>query len=190
VISAAVFGIERSRDATVSSYLPAVFGLIGTIVGATISAYFTYVNSNVSRRTKQADLYRMIKAELLNLSRHCRITADELQAIEDIGTSRLRMSRYRDGGFMALDTKELYLLNENLCQDMMQIVLHARNTDIEIDHMLESIKTGKRESYRPGECAHLVARMRLTVRIAEIVLEHLKKHERRPERYNEPRINW
>ena len=114
-----------------SSYIVAAFGLLGTIVGASISAYYAYLNSGLSRRTKQRDLYRMVKAELLNLARHCRITADELEAMKAIGPARLRMARYQDGGFMAFDAKELHLMNENLCQDIMQIVLHSRNNDIE-----------------------------------------------------------
>ena len=159
-------------------------------MGASISAYYSYLNSSISRRTKQGDLYRMIKAELLNLARHCRVTADELEGDAAIGPARLRMARYRDGGFMALDPKELCLLTENLCQDVMQIVLPARNNDIVADQLLEQIKAGKREEFAPDECETLIKRLRNTVRISEAVIGHLNKHAKNPDLYDEPRINW
>lgn len=100
------------------------------------------------------------------------------------------MARYRDGGLMALDTKELYLLNENLCQDIMQIILYARNNDIEIDEHFDRVKAGERASFTPGECRDLIDRLKLTVRISEAVIDHLDKHARNPDGYNEPRITW
>jgi hypothetical protein len=100
------------------------------------------------------------------------------------------MARYRDGGFMALDTRELYLLNENLCQDIMQIVLHSRNNDIEIDYVLKRINADERQIVDPGECETLIGRLRLTVRISETVVGHINRHAKNPDGYNEPRINW
>lgn len=173
-----------------SSQSPVLFGLLGTLVGATISAYYTYLNSNVARRTKQRDLYRMIKAEFLNLSRHCKISSDEIQASDQISLVQLRKARYRDGGVIFLDTKELYLLNENLCQDVMQVILYSRNTDIEIDQMIENIKCGKIETYSKEECVSLIRRLNVSTKIAAVVIAHMEIFWKKPDRYNEPQINW
>src|SRR3712207_7097469 len=55
------------------------------------------------------------------------------------------------------------------CQDVMQILLYARNNDIEADQLLDQIRTGKRKTFAPDGCKGLVRRLRATVRISETV---------------------
>jgi hypothetical protein len=170
-----------------SAYIPALFGILGTILGASITAYYNY---GVSRKIKQQDLYRLVRAELLNLARHYRITSREIKNDGVVTITTLRKARYRDSGFMALEAKETFILNENLCQDIMQVVLYSRNNDIEIDHLIENIKAGKCEKYTSNDCKYLTFRLDNTVKIAEDIISHLKKHEKRPDLYNEPQIDW
>jgi hypothetical protein len=173
-----------------SAYLPLLFGIIGTIIGASLTAFYNHANTNKSRKVKQKDLCRLIVAELLNLSRHCRVTAREIKKINSAGIVELRKARYRDSGFMALEAKELFILNENLCQDVMQMILISRNNDIEIDCLIDSMKSGKTENFSSAECRYLVDRLEATATLADTVTKRLKRHAANPEGYDEPHINW
>jgi hypothetical protein len=56
----------------------------------------------------------------------------------------IRTLKYKEsGGTLFLDTKEIYLLNENICQDIMQVSLLSRNNDIYVDDCKELIRSDK-----------------------------------------------
>lgn len=175
-----------------SVIFPAVSALAGTIIGASISAYYSYINSSVARKIKQKDLYRLVRSELLNLRRHCRLTANELGDCKILSVADLRKAMYKDSGMLALDVNEIYILNENLCQDIMQIILFARNNDIELDEMIKSMSPDHRSSdtHSQSMISRLVRRFHTTAEISDLVLDRLEKHSKDPNRYDEPQISW
>jgi hypothetical protein len=175
-----------------SVVLTAVSGLAGTIIGASISAYYSYMNSSVARKIKQKDLYRLVRSELLNLRRHYRLTATELSSSERPSVGDLRKAQYKDTGMLALDVKEIYILNENLCQDIMQIILFTRNNDIELDEVIKSVACDHNvgESKIHSMIPRLVRRFHMTAQISDLVLSRLEKHSKNPDRYDEPQISW
>lgn len=73
----------------------------GTVIGASISAYYQYVNSRVARKIKQRDLYRLLIAELLNLNRHYTVTARRLVGSKTLSVVSLRKAKYKDTGLLA-----------------------------------------------------------------------------------------
>jgi hypothetical protein len=114
------------------------------------------------------------------------VSAREIGGSRTIRTADLRKAKYRESGFLLLDSKEIYLLNENLCQDIMQLILRSRNNDIEIDALIDMANGSTAGTASTEQYANIVDRLERTARNAEKVVDLMRKHWTRPERYNEP----
>ncbi len=183
-------------------YVPAFFGLIGTVIGASISGYYTHLNSNLAKKLKQKDLYELLISELRTLSTHCELSAVEILSYCDTSLEiipQLRMAKYYGTGMVSLELKEMYILNNNLCQDIMKIILCVRNTDILIDHTIkiveaveatpqEKIQTSKKKAKNAIEAVS--RRLAWMANLADAIRLNLEKHIRNPAGYNEPQIQW
>lgn len=173
------------------SAVSVISALAGAAVGAILAASFVYLNIEIQKKIKKSDLYRLLKAEILNLKRHCSISFSEIDHYGSTDSAAIKTMKYKDGSTLLLDTKELYLLNENICQDIMQISLLSRNNDIYIDDVLNLISRDSVDiTIFTAKIKNIKYRMKNLNEICEAVLGNLDKFFHDPKRYNEPIIDW
>jgi hypothetical protein len=171
--------------------IPVLAALIGASLGAMLAASFVYLNTEIQKKRKRSDLYRLLRAEILNMKRHCSVTSREVCQYSSTDIGAIRTMKYKDGGTLFLDTKELYLLNENICQDIMQLSLLSRNNDIFVEELLEFLRKDRvdlKEFVQKIE--KIKKRMEGLDGLCGAVLDNLDKFAQNPNRYNEPVIDW
>jgi hypothetical protein len=174
-----------------ASLVPVLVPIFAAFVGATLTALFFFLNTEVQKRRKGSDLYRLLKAELLNLRRHCAVCSREIDALAPHDIAAIRTIRYKDGGILFLDTKEIHLMNENICQDIMQVALLSRNKDIYVDDCVDYVEQGQADIVVFKQKINNI-KFRLTnlKEICDAVLGNLEKFFNDPRRYQEPMIDW
>jgi hypothetical protein len=82
----------------------------------------------------------MLISELRTLRTHFLLSGQEVLGAGQDNILRIRMAKYWESGMISFDSRELYILNQNLCQDLMQIILCTRNTDLFCDYVIEVIE--------------------------------------------------
>lgn len=159
---------------------------------ATLTAFYIYLNSRIAKKAKQKELYRILISELRTLRTHFLLSGQEVLDERREIILRVKMAKYWEKGMIYFDAKELYILNQNLCQDLMQIILCTRNTDLFCDYVIETIQ--KTPSIEEGIKAELIGRLSerflWLANVSGRVRENLERHIKNPKRYNEPQIMW
>jgi hypothetical protein len=173
---------------------PAAISIVGVLVGAALSAYFVFFNAEVQKRRRRSDLYQLLRAEIMNLKRHCSVVEREIGTYRIDQVAHLKTTKYRDGAMLFFDIKESPLLNLNLCQDLMQLSLLSRNNDIHIQDLLDRIEKTDAKVLTEDEFSRRISyikrRMEMTHSLSDEVLLRLDKFARNPKAYREPVINW
>lgn len=114
----------------------------------------------------------------------------ELLTANNNSISDIRIPKYKDGAFLMFDVKESYLLNENLCQDVMILPLLARNNDIYLDELTTEMRAKAFEKEDFEQRMHLISgRMAHTSHLCGVMRGHLKEFMKDPKLYKHPIID-
>lgn len=135
---------------------------------AVITAGFALLNNlflNLfQRRQRHSDTVRMIRAELLNLERHCQEARLQLEADRPLSPVQILFAKLPEGGLVSLETTNLLGVSDLLCRDLMALVIFLRNTNVLIDRAVEvpasaAVLTALRERLQSADRdAHSVRR--------------------------------
>jgi hypothetical protein len=175
---------------TLTDFAPAIAATTAALA-ACLAAYFAFLNADIQKKIKVRDLTRLLHAEITNLARHCRVAAREIARYSTADAPGIATAKYNDGKLMLFDPKEAYILNENLCQDVMQLSLLSRNNDIYIEYLVMKMNSSSisNEEFEK-QIARLAMRMGSTAKLCAAVLSHLETFARDPRGYREPAIDW
>ena len=158
---------------------------VGALIVSILSAIFVIYINFLQKKFKRDALLGLLEAELRNLATHCRLSANEI-SVQD--PASLRLARYTEGRLLFFDAKEAYYINEYICQDVMQISLHSRNTDTRIEYVIEQMNLGNESINK--DISIIRNRLRCTEELCNSVLKALSMRRRNIAYYDKPQIDW
>jgi len=172
----------------------ALIGVFAFLVAQTANAFFVSLRDRKQIENEKRDIALFARAELINVKRHQEANVIKLGSIldsssfgEKIDYDKLKLT---DTGLVALDLAKVYILKQELAQDLLRFSLFCRNNELEISNVFATVESNCSDDEKSKAVQRLKNRLLVTINIANEISLQLKEYSNSPKKYIKNGIAW